>query len=142
MEPNEKSFPARRIHLETGAQAVINGALVTASAPCWLELSPGAHVFTGRKAERPTGSPQSAYSDLYFALLAASAETEEVQASRYRLMDLLGEVVMQERKPQGQRECSRCAAAINAGQLHVAVESARRLAARAKVRGSRVREGR
>lgn len=128
MDLGEKPEPARIIHLAAGEQAVINGALVTAIAPCRLELSPGACVFTGRKADQLSDSQQSAQASLYFALLAASADPESFDGARFRLLEMLGEVVIEERTARGQRECSRCAAAIIEGAALDAVESARRLA--------------
>ena len=115
------------IVLEAGAQAVINGALVTANEPCSLEVGSGAFVLTGRAMRRPRQSLRNPREELYFSMLDASANADRFAESQFRLFGLLAEVVAQDRSHQGQRECALCAAALIAGDADEAVRSASRI---------------
>ncbi|MDJ0641175.1 MAG: hypothetical protein QNJ15_00020 [Erythrobacter sp.] len=118
----------QKVRLTAGAQAVINGALVTAVGPCELEVGAGSFVLTGRWAGRSPAAMRAPREELYFSMLDASVDDERFAESRFRLFGLLAQVVAQERSYQGQRECSSCAAAIMAGDIDESVRSAARLA--------------
>ncbi|MEE4289956.1 MAG: hypothetical protein V2J14_11335 [Erythrobacter sp.] len=124
-------MPPQTIELAAGAQAVINGALVTAREACTLEVGSGASVLTGRALWPSRRRLHSPSDELYFSLLDCSADPVRFAAERFRLYGLLGEVVAQDRSHEGQRECSLCAAALMAGDARGAVESAARMASTA-----------
>ncbi|MEM9310242.1 MAG: hypothetical protein AAGA34_02250 [Pseudomonadota bacterium] len=123
------------VRLARGAQVVINGALVSASESCTLEVGSGAYVLTGRALWPVRSSLRNPQDELYFSLLDCSADTERFTSERFRLFGLLGEVVAQDRTHEGQRECAQCAAALLGGDKDAAVESAARMAANGLRRG-------
>lgn len=114
--------------LETGAQAVINGALVTAVEPCRFEVGAGAQVFSGRALWRDRSSGRNPHQELYFAVLEAAVGEGELLEARFRLFQLLAHVVMANRTVDGQRECSRFASALIDGDVDEVVACASRLA--------------
>ncbi|WFL78748.1 hypothetical protein P7228_06705 [Altererythrobacter arenosus] len=116
------------VRLDTGAQAVVNGALVTAVTPCWFEVGSGGFVLTGRGLwpDRPAVELTR---ELYLLLIEASLAENGLEARRKPLFDLLGRAVAQMRTHEAQSECSLCAAAILSGDLDAALGSARRLTA-------------
>ncbi|MEM6856700.1 MAG: hypothetical protein AAF559_02425 [Pseudomonadota bacterium] len=116
------------VQLASGAQAVINGALVTAKGECTLEVGPGAYVLTGRALWPTRAGLQNPADELYFSLLDCSPDEDRFAAERFRLFGLLGEVVAHDRSHEGQRECAQCAAALMAGDRTAAVQSAARMA--------------
>ncbi|MEM8724213.1 MAG: hypothetical protein AAGE86_01700 [Pseudomonadota bacterium] len=124
---NDNPSP-QRIKLEEGAQAVINGALVTAAGPCELEIGAGSFVVTGRTLDRMPTPARNPREELYFSVLEASADEDRFAEARFRLFGLLAQVVQQDRSYQGQRECAACAAALMAGKSSEAVRCAARLA--------------
>lgn len=119
------------VHLAPGAQAVINGALVSARESCTLEVGSGAYVLTGRALWPTRNAIRNPKDELYFSLVECSADPELFEAERFRLFGLLGEVVAQDRTHEGQRECALCAAALMAGDRAEAVLSAARMASSA-----------
>ncbi len=125
----ENTPEPRTITLAAGAQAVINGALITASIPCEIEVGSGAFVLTGRSLwrERRAG-PDAAAKELYFTMLEASASLGALATIRFQLFALLNWIVSQERTHRAQKECAACAAALIAGDEKAALASARRLA--------------
>ena len=126
---HEPSSPSPHIvQLTSGAQAVINGALVTAKGDCTLEVGAGAYVLTGRALWPTRSAIQNPADELYFSLLDCSADEERFAAERFRLFGLLGEVVAHDRSYECQRECAQCAAALMAGDCAAAVQSAGRMA--------------
>ena len=117
------------IRFPRGGQAVINGALVTAPEACTLEVGVEAFVLTGR-ALWPQDTPLTSPCDeLYFSLMEAGADPMRFESERFRLFQLLSQVVAQTRSRDGQKECARCAAALLAGDAETATRSASRLAA-------------
>ena len=128
---NDHPFPStKRVHLASGGQAVINGALVSAREACTLEICAGAYVLTG-KGRSPHSDPlRNPRDELYFSLLECSASEARFGDERFRLFALLSEVVAHDRTYEGQRECARCAAALMAGDAQEAVQSAARMASR------------
>ena len=128
MEGSNAHPPAQKVRLAEGAQAVINGALVTASCPCEIEVCAGAFVLTGRALDRHPAALRNPREELYFSLLEAGAGDERFAEARFRLFGLLSQVVAQEVSYQGQRECSACAAALMTGDAEEAVRCAARLA--------------
>lgn len=118
----------KAITLAAGAQAVINGALITAVEPCQLEVGSGAFVLTGRALWRDQKRNSAAAAELYFAMLEVCARPDEFEPARFRLFALLSHVVAQNRTHQSQRECAACAAALIAGDRERALASAQRLA--------------
>jgi len=128
MAYNQSPPPSQTVHLVAGAQAVINGALVSARQACTLEVGAGAYVLTG-KALWPTPSQlRNPRDELYFSLLDCSASEERLNSERFRLFGLLGEVVASDRTYEGQRECAQCAAALMSGDAKAAIQSAARMA--------------
>lgn len=123
--PNPKPHP---VFLEAGAQAVINGALVTAIEPCRFEVCAGGHVFSGRSLWRERSSGRSPHQELYFAVLEAAVGEEKLLEAKFRLFQLLGHVVTANRTLEGQRECSRFASALIDGDTKEVVACASRLA--------------
>ena len=117
------------VHLARGGQAVINGALVTASEHCTLEVGSGAFVLTGRALWRNRGEVRNPREELYFSMIDAATSETRFEAAKFRLFSLLSQVVAQDRTHQGQKECSFCAAALLSGRAEEAVQSAARLAA-------------
>lgn len=117
------------IHLARGGQAVINGALVTASEHCTLQVGSGAFVLTGRALWRNREGVRNPREELYFSMIDAATSESRFEAAKFRLFSLLARVVAQDRTHQGQKECSFCAAALLAGRSEEAVQSAARLAA-------------
>ncbi|QFT76286.1 hypothetical protein [Erythrobacter sp. THAF29] len=116
------------VYLEAGAQAVINGALVTAVEPCRFEVGAGAYVFSGRALWRDRASGCSPHQELYFSALEAAAGQGSLLEARFRLFQLLGHVVTSTRTLEGQRECSRFASALIDGDIEEVVACASRLA--------------
>lgn len=128
MDHEPGNAPVQIVHLAAGAQAVINGALVTAKGDCEIEVGSGAVVFTGRALWRERDAARNPSEELYFSLLEASAEPGRFAAERYRLFRLLSQVVARERTHEAQRECTFCASALLAGNAEDATKSAGRLA--------------
>ncbi|MBV7265658.1 flagellar biosynthesis repressor FlbT [Erythrobacter ani] len=120
----------KTIELQAGAQAVVNGALVTARSPCILDIGSGACVLAGRALWREYGTESSPHEELYFAVLEAAADPESFAAAQYSLFTLLAQVVTFDRTHASQLECAFCASALIAGQTKDAVASAARLATR------------
>ena len=120
--------PAQIVHLEPGAQVVINGALVCAREACALEIGAGAFVLAGRALFGDDNAVHNPCDELYFSLLDCVADAERFYADRFRLFALLGEVAAQEGLIERHREGPRCAAALMAGDVETAVESAARMA--------------
>lgn len=129
MTSHEATPEARTITLAAGAQAVINGALVTATTPCQFEVGSGAVVLTGRSMwrDRRTGEGAAA-KELYFAMLELSASPKALASARFQMFALLNQVVAQDRTHRAQKECATCASALIAGDEKAALASARRLA--------------
>ena len=122
------SPPAQIVHLAPGAQAAINGALVSAREACTLEVAPGAYVHTGR-ARWPSGDDlRGPREELYFSLLECGPHAERFEDERVRLFGLVNEVAARDPSLKTQRECARCVAALMLGDAKVAVECAARLA--------------
>ncbi|QUL37369.1 hypothetical protein [Erythrobacter sp. JK5] len=138
MELSNDNLPPQRIVLAEGAQAVINGALVTALAPCTIEVGAGAFVLSGRalSVSNPLRNPRE---ELYFSALEAGTDAARFDDARFRLFNLLAQVVAHEPSYQGQRECAACAAALMAGNADDTIRSAARLASErlAEPRGER-----
>jgi len=134
--PQSEILP-QTVHLAAGAQAVINGALVTAVEPCTLQVGSGAYVLTGRGLWRERQALRNPRDELYFSLLECAADQERFHSERFRLFRLLGEVVAQDRTHEAQRECAMCAAAIMGSDGEEAVESAARLASQSLVNARR-----
>lgn len=128
MKPIPAKTSPQSVHLAAGAQAVVNGALVTAKTDCELEVGSGAVVFTGRALWRTRDAAHHPSEELYFSLLEASANPKRFENERYRLFRLLSQVVAQERTHEAQRECTLCASALLAGNAEDATQSASRLA--------------
>jgi len=120
--------PQHKISLAEGAQAVINGALVTALEPCELEVGAGSFVVTGRTIDRSRVNLRNPREELYFSILEASADEERFANAQFRLFGLLAQVVAQDCTYHGQRECAAFAAALMAGDSSEAVRCASRLA--------------
>lgn len=127
--------PAPKPHtvcLAQGGQAVINGAIITASTACTLEVGSGAFVLTGRSLWRASGPARSTArnpsEELYFSLLDASASSKIHEDELFRLFALLAQVVTQQRTHEAQQECALCASALIAGNTEDATRSAARLA--------------
>ena len=116
------------IELQPGAQAVVNGALVTALDTCRFDVSPGAYVVSGRSLWRDRRSSRAPQDELYFAVLEAAIEEHGLVEARFRLFQLLAHVVIHNRSHAAQRECSRFAAALMEGNAQEVVECAARLA--------------
>jgi hypothetical protein len=114
--------------LAQGEQAVVNGAMVTASTACTLEVGSGAFVLTGRSLWKDHDPLRNPSEELYFSLLDASVSAEHFENERFRLFALLAQVVLQQRTHEAQQECALCASALIAGNAEDATGSAARLA--------------
>lgn len=130
MSNEDKTTSTRIVHLAASEQVVINGALVTARQGCSFEIGTGAFVLTGGLLRQPRDGLRSPSDELYFSLLDCGSDEGRFASARFRMFELLGEVVARERTHEAQRECSQCAAALMAGDSKAAVESAARLASR------------
>lgn len=130
MEHEEPISRTQTVHLSKGAQVVINGALVSASDDCTLEVGSGAYVVTGRAVWPGRDALRNPRDELYFSMLDCSADEDRFVAERFRLFALLSEVVAQDRSYEGQRECAQCAAALMTGDRQAAVQSAARMASK------------
>lgn len=128
MEDAQTSRTPQFVELDAGAQAVINGALVTAIEPCRFEVGGGAYVFSGRSLWRDRSSISSPHQELYFAVLEAATGEERLLEARFRLFQLLAHVVTANRTLEGQQECSRFASALIDGDTREVVACASRLA--------------
>ncbi|MEM1195472.1 MAG: hypothetical protein AAGH57_05165 [Pseudomonadota bacterium] len=125
----ESTPPATQIvHLAPGAQAVINGALVSAREACTLEVGAGAHVLTGRALWPAHNALRNPSDELYLSLIDCLVDEDRFFAERFRLFALLGEVAAQDQTFENQSECSQCAAALMAGDPQTAAQSAARMA--------------
>lgn len=120
--------PTQEVSLEPGAQAVINGALVSAKSACTLEVGAGAFVLTGCGLWREREALRHPGEELYFSMLEAGTNPERFAAERFRYFNLLAQVVAQTKTSHGQKECAACAAAMMADDIQTAIESAARLA--------------
>ena len=116
------------IHLATGAQAIINGAIVTANSECTFEVGSGGFVLTGRSLWRNRDPLRNPREELYFSMIDASTSKERFEEERFRLFMLLSQVVAQDRTHEAQKECALCASALLAGNAEEATKSASRLA--------------
>jgi flagellar protein FlbT len=119
----------REITLRDGEQIVVNGALLAASGPCTLSISGGASVLKGKSLRSAASQPKPAH-ELYYAALAAVGADQQLGESRYRLFELLGAVVAQQRTHTAQEDCSRFAAALIAEDADDLLSAGRRLATR------------
>jgi len=128
MNANEHAAEPQSINLSKGEQAVVNGALVTATTACTIEVGSGGFVFTGRSLRRSRASVHNPHEELYFSLLDACTSIARFEEERFRLFRLLSKVVAQDRTHEAQKECSLCAAALIAGRIEEATRSASRLA--------------
>lgn len=128
MENSNDNPSPQIITLAEGAQAVINGALITAKCDCELEIGAGSFVVTGRALDRAPSPVRNPREELYFSVLDAGTDDHRFAEARFRLFRLLAQVVTQERSYQGQRECAACAAALMANDPAEAVRCAARLA--------------
>lgn len=128
MNNPDQSFEPQTINLTRGGQAVINGAIVTASAACTIEVGSGAFVVTGRSLWRERDPQRNPREELYFSVIDASTDPVRFADERFRLFTLLSQVVAQCRTHEGQKECALCAAALIAGNCEDATRSAARLA--------------
>ena len=128
METQEFSPKPQIVSLSQGGQAVINGALVTASTACTLEVGSGGFVLTGRSLWRDRAPKRNPREELYFSILDVCTDAARFDEERFRLFRLLAQVVVQERTHEAQKECSLCAAALIAGNAEEATRSASRLA--------------
>ena len=126
MKRRTNSPEPRELCLERGAQAVINGALVTALEPCRLEIGSGAHVLAGRSLWRERSADDLAR-ELYLLLLEAGMTGDGMRLQQDALFDLLGRLVAQLRSHSAQVQISRCALAIRSGDIDLALASARHL---------------
>ncbi|MEP3422634.1 MAG: hypothetical protein ABJN35_12920 [Erythrobacter sp.] len=108
---------------------MINGALVTATQDCILEVGSGAFVLSGRALWRDRGPKRNPREELYFSMIDAATSEDRFNEERFRLFALLSQVVAQERTHEAQKECALCASALIAGNSQEAVRSASRLAA-------------
>ncbi|MEM6585261.1 MAG: hypothetical protein AAF692_05860 [Pseudomonadota bacterium] len=122
------SPPAQIVHLAPGAQAAINGALVSAREACTLEVAPGAYVHTGRSLWPSGDDVRGPREELYFSLLECGPHAERFEDERVRLFGLVNEVAARDPAHEIQRECARCVAALMSGDAKAAVECAARLA--------------
>lgn len=133
MERNPHDLdPALRpqtINLPKGGQAVINGALVTATLACTIEVGSGAFVLTGRSLRRDPDTLRNPHEELYFSMIDAVTSDDRFHEERFRLFRLLSQVVVQDRSHEGQRQCNLCASALLAGNRDDALKCAARLAA-------------
>jgi len=127
-DPQSESRP-QIVQFARGGQAVINGALVTAPEACTLEVGVEAFVMTGRTLWPQDGPLINPRDELYFSLMEAGTDPERFERERFRLFQLLSQVVAQSRTRDGQKECARCAAALLACDAEAATRSASRLAA-------------
>ena len=135
---SRSDFP--RVHcvaLSKGDQAVINGAIVTASGDCTLEVGSGAFVLTGHSLWQNDNGPRHPREELYFSMLDASGDKERFTQERFRLFALLSQVVAQERSHEAQKECAQCAHALMIGNAEEATRSASRLASQGLKQGNR-----
>ncbi|MEP0189450.1 MAG: flagellar biosynthesis repressor FlbT [Erythrobacter sp.] len=121
--------PTQELALEPGAQAVINGALISATSACTLHVGAGAFVLTGRRLWCQQNALRHPAEELYFSMLEAGTEPDRFATERYRFFSLLAQVVAQTKTRHGQKECAACAAAMMAEDTKSAIESAARLAA-------------
>ncbi|WP_299195617.1 flagellar biosynthesis repressor FlbT [uncultured Erythrobacter sp.] len=142
MKARDHAPEPQRINLSQGGQAVINGALVTATTACTLEIGSGGNVLTGRSLWRQSGSERAPRDELYYSMLEASMSKARFEEERFRLFRLLSQVVAQDRSHTAQKECSLCASALISGRIEEATQSAARLAStrsgmRAKIPGKR-----
>ena len=138
MEKYPEAARPQTLTLAPGAQAVINGALVTASVPCTLEVGSGAYVFSGRRLWRdPMHNP---HEELYFSILEVAGDDDRFLEERFRLFALLSQVVVQDRTHEAQQECAFCASALLTGKRAARLASMRvgsRNGNRRKLPGSR-----
>ncbi|MEM9501118.1 MAG: hypothetical protein AAF941_04665 [Pseudomonadota bacterium] len=128
MDVSDDIPPPQIVQLEAGAQAVINGALLTAREGCSFEVGSGAFVLTGPALRGGRPAIRNPRDELYFSLLEAGTNPDRFAEARFRLFHLLAEVVEQDRTHQAQRECAMCAAALMAGDTAEAVRCAARIA--------------
>ncbi len=115
---------------------MINGALITATQDCILEIGSGAHVVTGRGLWRNRGASGDPGDELYYSLLDVATEPAGLETHRFRLFRLLSQVVAQKRTREVQRECTYCASALRSGDIDAATKSAARLTSRGGGQGA------
>jgi len=120
--------PPQIVHLAPGSQAVINGALVSAREACTLEVAAGAYILTGRELWPAHAGPRNPSDELYFSLLDCAGDEDRFDEERFRLFALLGEVAAKSGFIARRAECSQCAAALMAGDVQSALDSAARMA--------------
>lgn len=128
--PAADRTPARphTVNLAKGAQAVINGALVTASTACTIEVGSGAFVLTDRSLWRDRPPLRNPREELYFSMIEASRHAGRFLEERFRMFTLLSQVVAQDADHDCQIECARCAHALITEDRDAAMRSAARLA--------------
>ena len=119
---NSQSFA-----LKSGDQIAINGALVTASGDCTLEICPSAAVFTSEGLL--AAKVRDPHIELYLALIQVADDPAQFARERLRLFALLSQIMVEDCSAETEIEVRRCTAAMLAGKPRDAVQSAGALAA-------------
>lgn len=119
----------REVTLREGEQIVVNGALVTAAGLCRFSVGSGASILRGKESSPGAGHPLPAH-ELYYAVLEAGNLEDSLAENRYRLFDLLGQVVALQRTHAAQQDCPCLAAALLGSDVEGVLAAARKLAAR------------
>jgi flagellar biosynthesis regulator FlbT len=128
METQNPSLRPQILSLSQGGQAVINGAIITASEPCTIEVGSGAFVLSGRSLWRDRDPLHNPREELYFSMLDASTDPARFAEERFRFFTLLSQIVAQERTHEAQEECALCASVLLSGDAEAATRSAARMA--------------
>ncbi len=128
MNGSEDHLAPKKVSLAEGSQAVINGALVTAVTACELEVGAGTFVLTGSSLAQSGRLLRNPREELYFSTLEVCADEGRFADARFRLFEVLAQVVASDSTYQGQRECAAFAAAVMTGESDAAVRCAARLA--------------
>ena len=122
--------PARpkTLNLAPGAQAVINGAIVTAAESCRLNVEPGAFVLVSGLPTPERAKVHDARQELYLSLLDLIRRPRADDEETIRLFRLLSDVAAQGTDQEAKQDCMTCCSALMAGRLVEASRPAARLA--------------
>lgn len=118
-----------KVTLAKGHQAVINGALITASSPCILSVSEGAFVLIDTKQRSNLAESDGAFHELYLSILEAGQSEERFARDLFRLFRLLASITPHCRTKTAIEEANKCSTALMRGEIKAAADSAACLAA-------------
>ena len=119
---------SRSLALARGSQVVINGAIVTASQPCTIQVEAGAYILAGSAMAHRNAKASDSRQELYLSLLDMGGNPTPNGEEFARLYCLLSEIAADGADQQAQQDCSQCCAALMMRRIEAATHFAASLA--------------